>query len=51
MTRFEWQYLHGFYYVYDRRQGVLHPRDAIARCDKAYDAERIVDALNKAAAE
>lgn len=50
MKQFDWEYRNGVYYIYDRRQG-SQQREAIASCGKAYDAERIVDALNKAVSD
>ena len=55
MKRYDYEYSphHGVYYILDRTRGhgVYRPYDrAMAKTESAYDAERIVDALNAAEA-
>lgn len=50
---YEWSKRFGVYYIIDRKRGHEHYatyQRAVARTDSAYDAERIVDALNAAEA-
>lgn len=48
MNRYDYEFhpKRGYHYVVDRKRGVFDPENAVARCNSAEDAQKIVDALN-----